>query len=166
MGGYLAQYDAFAIGVYDAMLAGTLEEIRVPANMEENVGKLDDVVFVTTDGVYAYQMKRSTIDDTMSYPDFRDLIEDVVDGWRKLRKLYPDKTVYPYLITNRPLTSGDKTVKALAGKEVLGFAEYEKELLQKLKSREPIDAKWTNTIKELQCKSKLKDEELNDFWRT
>jgi len=26
MGGYLAQYDTFAIGIYDAMEAGTLEE--------------------------------------------------------------------------------------------------------------------------------------------
>ncbi len=62
MGGYLAQYDTFAIGIYDAMEAGTLEEIRV-ADMEENVGKLDDVVYATTDKVFAYQIKWSTDDD-------------------------------------------------------------------------------------------------------
>ena len=92
MGGYLAQYDTFAIGIYDAMEAGTLEEIRV-ADMEENVGKLDDVVYATTDKVFAYQIKWSTDDDkTIAYPAFKELIKQAVEGWRKLKQLYPDKT--------------------------------------------------------------------------
>lgn len=163
-GGYLPQYDAFAIGVYDAMLAGELEEIRV-ADMEENVGILDDVVYVTTDNVYAYQMKWSTVDDTMAYPDFRNLIGKVVDGWRKLKRLYPEKTVLPYLITNRPLTNGDYSVKALAGKDVLGFAEYEQELLRRLKNGEQTDVKWDKAIKELLTVTGLKPEEWDEFWR-
>lgn len=79
MGGYLAQYDAFAIGVYDAMQAGALEEIRV-ADMEDNVGKLDDVVYVTQDGVHAYQLKYSKTEAQMGYPAFKALIVEVVKG--------------------------------------------------------------------------------------
>ena len=41
-GGYFPQYEEFAIRVYNAMLSGDLEEIRV-ADMVENVGKLDDI---------------------------------------------------------------------------------------------------------------------------
>lgn len=58
IGGYLPQYDEFAICVYGAIENGELEEIRV-ADMEENVGKLDDVVYVTTNDVHAYQIKWS-----------------------------------------------------------------------------------------------------------
>lgn len=100
MGGYLPQYDEFAIGVYDAITSGDLEEIRV-ADIEENVGKLDDVVYVTTQEVYAYQVKWTTTDDKMSYLDFKALIPEIVEGWRKLKRLYPDKTVKPKLLTNK-----------------------------------------------------------------
>ena len=55
MGGYLPQYDEFACRVYDCILDKSLEEIRV-ADSEENVGKLDDICFVTKDEVHAYQV--------------------------------------------------------------------------------------------------------------
>ncbi len=116
MGGYLPQYDEFAIGVYDAMIAGELEEIRV-ADMESNVGKLDDAVYVTTNDVIAYQIKWSIAEDTMSYPDFKGLIPEIVDGWRKLKKLYSDKIVHPRLLTNKNLTNGDSSIKSLTGKD-------------------------------------------------
>lgn len=132
MGGYLAQYDTFAIGIYDAMEAGTLEEIRV-ADMEENVGKLDDVVYATTDKVFAYQIKWSTDDDkTIAYPAFKELIKQAVEGWRKLKQLYPDKTIIPHLLTNRTLTEGDYTINALAGKNSGGFRAYVEGVLSKL----------------------------------
>ena len=119
-GGYLAQYDIFAIGIFEAMEAGTLEEIRV-ADMVDHVGKLDDVVYVTTDSVHAYQVKWSIIDADIAYPDFKKLIKEAVDGWRSLKKLYVDKTIYPYVLTNKSLTEGDYSIKALAGKDTGGL---------------------------------------------
>lgn len=47
-GGYFPHYEEFAIRVYDAMVSGDLEKIRF-ADMEENVGKLDDIVYVMSD---------------------------------------------------------------------------------------------------------------------
>lgn len=164
MGGYLAQYDAFAIGVYDAMQAGALEEIRV-ADMEDNVGKLDDVVYVTQDGVHAYQLKYSKTEAQMGYPAFKALIVEVVKGWRNLKKTYVDKTVYPYLMTNKSLTEGDYTINALAGKNSGGFKAYDREVLVKLKSGESVDAKWDKAVKELQTISTLTQEEWGDFWK-
>lgn len=163
MGGYLAQYDAFAIGVYDAMLTGKLEEIRV-ADMEENVGKLDDVVYVTHENVYAYQIKWTTAGNKMSYLDFKELIREVVEGWRLLKKLYPDKTILPYLLTNKSLSNGDYSIKSLVGDDAKGFADYEKVVLCKLKQCENIDTKWDNAYRELQIVTELTSEEWNDFW--
>ncbi len=164
IGGYLPQYDEFAIKVYDAMLVGELEEIRV-ADKEENVGKVDDIVYVTYNDVFAYQLKWTNVDDTMSYMDFKALIPKIVDGWRKLRNLYPDKTVHPRLLTNKSLTSGDDTIKSLVGKDVGGFKAYEKELLQKLKAGDNIDKRWEKALEELKSESKLTEEEWSDFWK-
>lgn len=165
MGGYLPQYDEFAIGVYDAMIAGELEEIRV-ADMESNVGKLDDAVYVTTNDVIAYQIKWSIAEDTMSYPDFKGLIPEIVDGWRKLKKLYSDKIVHPRLLTNKNLTNGDSSIKSLTGKDSGGFVAYEQEVLQKLKAGVPIAANWAKAVDELKGISTLADDEWLPFWTT
>ena len=63
--------------------------------MEDNVGKLDDVVYATQNSVHAYQLKYSKTEAQMAYSAFRDLIGDIVEGWRRLKKTYVDKTVYP-----------------------------------------------------------------------
>ena len=82
MGGYTHQYDEFARRVYDCILDGSLESIRV-ADAEENVGKLDDICYVTGTEVHGYQVKWSNIDNTFKYKDFKELLPEIVDGWRK-----------------------------------------------------------------------------------
>lgn len=163
-GGYFPQYEEFAIRVYDAMVSGDLEEIRV-ADMEENVGKLDDIVYVTSCDVFAYQVKWTTADDTMSYLDFKALIPGIAKGWKNLKQLYPDKIVYPILLTNKTLTDGDYSINQLAGKDAGGFVEYEREVLKKLKDGQPTDAKWSKAKEELKRESQLTAEEWNAFCR-
>lgn len=161
-GGYFPQYEEFAIRVYDAMVSGDLEEIRV-ADMEENVGKLDDIVYVTSTEVHAYQVKWTTAGDTMSYLDFIALIPGIAKGWENLKRLYPDKTVYPKLLTNKPLTDGDYSINDLAGKNAGGFVAYECELLKKLKNGLPIDPKWSKAVAELEKESHLAEKEWDEF---
>lgn len=161
-GGYLPQYEEFAIRVYDAMVSGDLEEIRV-ADMEENVGKLDDIVCVTSSEVHAYQVKWTTASDTMSYLDFKALIPGIAKGWKNLKRLYPDKTVYPKLLTNKILTDGDYSINDLVGKNAGGFVAYEREVLKKLKEGQPIDSKWSKAVEELKRESKLAADEWEAF---
>lgn len=161
-GGYFPQYEEFAIRVYDAMVSGDLEEIRV-ADMEENVGKLDDIVYVTSSEVHAYQVKWTTAEDTMSYLDFIALIPGIAKGWKNLKRLYPDKTVYPKLLTNKTLSDGDYSINDLAGKNAGGFVAYEREVLRKLKDGLPVDAKWSKAVAELKKESKLTTAEWDVF---
>lgn len=161
-GGYFPQYEEFAIRVYEAMVSGDLEEIRV-ADMEENVGKLDDIVYVTSTEVYAYQVKWTTVGDTMSYLDFIALIPGIAKGWENLKRLYPDKTVYPKLLTNKSLTDGDYSINDLVGKNAGGFVAYECAVLKKLKDGLPIDAKWSKAVAELEKESHLTEKEWDKF---
>lgn len=161
-GGYFPQYEEFSIRVYDAMVSGDLEEIRV-ADMEENVGKLDDIVYVTSSEVHAYQVKWTTAGDTMTYLDFIALIPGIAKGWKNLKRLYPDKTLYPILLTNKTLTDGDYSINDLAGKDAGGFEAYEREVLKKLKDGLPIDAKWGKAVAEIKKDSQLTTKEWDEF---
>ncbi len=98
--GYKPQYEEFAKRVYDSIVNGTLVEIRV-ADFDENVGKLDDICYVTNDGVYAYQVKWSNTNRVVTLSEFKSLLSEILDGWKKIQKLYPGKTVFPHLLTNR-----------------------------------------------------------------
>ena len=164
MGGYLPQYDEFAIRVYEAIESGDLEEIRV-ADKEENVGKLDDIVYVTNHDVYAYQVKWTTVGDTMSYLDFKALIPDIVKGWRNLKQIYPDKTVWPRLLTNKLLSTGDHSFIELVGKKAGGFDAFEKEVLRKLKNGETVESRWQAALNDLKTESTLTESEWDAFWQ-
>ena len=164
MGGYLPQYDEFAIRVYEAIESGNLEEIRV-ADDEDNVGKLDDIVYVTNHDVYAYQVKWTTVGDTMSYLGFKTLIPDIVKGWRNLKQIYPDKTVWPKLLTNKLLSTGDHSIIELVDKKAGGFAAFEKEVLRKLKNGETVESRWQAALNDLKTDSTLTESEWDAFWK-
>lgn len=100
MSGYLPQYEEFARCVYDHLVDGTLVEMRV-ADYDENVGKLDDICYVTKTEVHAYQVKWSNKDRVLRMAEFKSLLPEVVDGWKKIQAIYPDKIVVPHLLTNR-----------------------------------------------------------------
>lgn len=164
MSGYLPQYDEFAIRVYEAIELDDFEEIRV-ADKENNVGKLDDIVYVTSQDVFAYQVKWTTVGDTISYLDFKALIPDIVQGWRNLKRIYPDKIVWPKLLTNKLLATGDHSIIKLAGKKAGGFAAFEKEVLRKLKNGETVESRWQAVLNDLKTKSTLTESEWNAFWQ-
>ena len=106
MGGYVPQYDEFSRRVYDHILQEDLVEIRV-ADAGYNVGKLDDICYVTKYDVYAYQLKWTVTGKGFTYADFISLIREVVEGWRKLLRLYPHKTIHTYLITNKDIITAN-----------------------------------------------------------
>src|SRR5574344_543615 len=163
-GGYFPQYEEFSICVYDAIVSDNLEEIRV-ADTEENVGKLDDIVYVTEHDVYAYQVKWTTETGPMSYPNFKQWMPGIVDGWKNLKRLYPEKTIHPKLLTNKTMTGGDYTIRRLAGKDAGGFAADEREVLRKLKSGQPIGAKWQKALTELKSLCGFTSSEWDEFWK-
>ena len=161
IGGYLPQYEEFARAVYDNLNAGILEEIRV-ADSEEHVGKLDDICYVTTTEVHGYQVKWSNTDKEINYVDFKALIVEAVDGWQKLRVLYPNKIIKTHILTNKPCSKHDR---AIPGKIKGGFQTYVDELLPALYNGTPADAKWDAAIQELDTITNLKDADKDTFWR-
>ena len=166
MSGYAHQYDEFARKVYDCIIDGSLEEIRV-ADADENVGKLDDICYVTEKEVHGYQVKWTNTDNSFKYIDFKDLLPQIVDGWRKLISLYPNKKVIPHLLTNRPYSENDRSICNKEGLVIGPFIQYKSDVLDKLKGGcSTIDAKWADALAELKEFSTLTDEEEPLFWNS
>lgn len=100
--GYLPQYEEFARCVYDSIIKRNFVEMRV-ADYDENVGKLDDICYVTNIEVHAYQVKWSNVREVLTLGGFKLLLQEIVESWKKLHVLYPNKKVIPHLLTNRSL---------------------------------------------------------------
>lgn len=164
MGGYVPQYDEFSRRVYDHILQEDLVEIRV-ADAGYNVGKLDDICYVTKYDVYAYQLKWTVTGKGFTYADFISLIREVVEGWRKLLRLYPHKTIHTYLITNKDIITAN-IVRDKKKREIGSFKEYVSDVLDNLHADNHIDSKWNESIANLKNKSSLSSSEWPVFWRT
>lgn len=163
MGGYTHQYDEFARKVYECIIDGSLEEIRV-ADADDNVGKLDDICYATEREVHGYQVKWTNSNNSFKYNDFKELLPSIVDGWRKLKILYPNKNVIPHLLTNRPYSENDRGIYNKEGQVIGPFIQYKSNVLDKLKDGSAIEAKWADTLSELKVFSTLTDEEGPLFW--
>lgn len=163
MGGYRAQYDEFSRRVYDCILNGNLECIRV-ADAEENVGKLDDICYVTDTEVHAYQVKWTNNDDTFTYIDFKSLIKQVAEGWKKIKAIYPSKVVIPHLLTNRKCSTADRSIKGNDGKTLGTFADYVENVITPLCSSAELSNKWAVMLDELNKVTGLTEKQSSEFW--
>ena len=163
MGGYRAQYDEFSRRVYDCILKGNLECIRV-ADAEENVGKLDDICYVTDTEIHAYQVKWTNNDDVFTYIDFKSLIKQVAEGWKKIKAIYPTKVVIPHLLTNRKCSTADRSIKGNDGKTLGTFADYVVNVIKPLCSSEELSDKWAVLLDELNEATGLTERQSSEFW--
>lgn len=163
MGGYRAQYDEFSRRVYDCILNGDLECIRV-ADAEDNVGKLDDICYVTDTEVHAYQVKWTNSDDTFTYIDFKSLIKQVAEGWKKIKAIYPTKVVIPHLLTNRKCSTADRSIKGNDGKTLGTFADYVVNVITPLCSSAELSDKWAVVLDELNETTGLTEGQSSEFW--
>ena len=162
MGVYRAQYDEFSRRVYDCILNGNLECIRV-ADAEENVGKLDDICYVTDTEVHAYQVKWTNNDDTFTYIDFKSLIKQVAEGWKKIKAIYPSKVVIPHLLTNRKCSTADRSIKGNDGKTLGTFADYVENVITPLCSSAELSDKWAVMLDELNKVTGLTEKQSSEF---
>jgi len=107
--GYGAQYAVAAELVYDRLRSGTLEWIRLADPL---AGRLDDLQIATPGRLDAYQVKWSEYDGTLTFADLLErpakskgergpsLIDQLVDGWMRLRELHSPRFVHVHLVSN------------------------------------------------------------------
>ncbi|MBC7389318.1 MAG: ATP-binding protein [Opitutaceae bacterium] len=163
LGGKIPQFDAFAEFAYRELNAGKLEWIRVA---DPEALTLDDIQFATVSAIHAYQVKWSNQekDDPFSYTDLKNILPELVAGWKKLRKEYASekKPLYVHLLTNRPASMHD-SVKDHTGVKAGSFKEFLQEVWSKLKLGTVIDPKWKVVSDDFFALTGLAGTDLTDF---
>lgn len=160
IGGYLPQFDEFAWFVYLNLINEKLEWIRVSDPKAE---KLDDIQYSTHSELHAYQVKWTIADANISFANFIQLIPLITSSWKSLKGNNQSKKVIPHLITNKPVSSHDSLKDGST--KIGSFENFINEVWTKLKSNQPIDAKWNPIITEFQKATNLDDTEFDEFIR-
>lgn len=166
--GYGKQYEEFARQVYACIRKQILVEIRV-ADTEENVGKLDDICYVTKTEVHAYQIKTTISGQKIGYGDLKEWMPGILQGWYYLQNRYIDKTVYPYLWSDMKIAPSSPVLNSTGTK--IGTVTQFVNALEKYKRGKSISEEWKSLIHELEseCETKkeisLTEDEWTTFWQ-
>ena len=160
LGGYLAQFNAFAWFAYQELVADRLEWIRLA---DPEAEKLDDIQYASATEVHAYQVKWTIAEDTISFIDFSNLLPALVRSWQGLRAKYhgQHKQVIGHLLTNKALSAHDRIS---SGKTKIGsFADFFAEVWLPLKDQQPYAAKWKPAVRQLIRRAGLTAAGFADF---
>lgn len=160
LGGYVPQFREFAWQAYRALVAGTLEWVRLA---DPEAQKLDDIQYATLDQLHAYQVKWTIAGNVVSFADFKKLFAGLVSSWQRLRQLgrAAGKQVYGHLLTNKPLSEHDSipTSDRTAGT----FAEFHQQVWLRIQLGEPYDARWQPAVAELCALAGLSEAAFQEF---
>ncbi|MCH7539457.1 MAG: hypothetical protein IH999_03510 [Proteobacteria bacterium] len=110
-GGYTAQYRIAAALIYDGLIGGEIDWVRIA---DPNAGRVDDIQIGSGDRLDAYQVKwgeyarNITFNElTVSSGDEPSLIIQLTDGWSRLRSQNPEKRITVHLICRHQASTSD-----------------------------------------------------------
>lgn len=146
IGGYLPQFDAFALFIYREILDDNLMWIRVADPRAE---KLDDIQYATANEIHAYQVKWSIADASLSYNEFKSLLPRIISSWQSLKAFHSpqNKKVIAHLLTNKPLSAVANI--NIADSELKSFRNLYYEVWVPLKTGQKVNPKWDSVVKEM-----------------
>lgn len=110
--GYYPQYRISAAMVISGLREGSLRWIAIA---DPKAGRVDDFQIATEQRVDAYQFKWSRYGGNISFNELirasdssPNLIEQLSDGWRRLRATYPGQRIVVHLTTNQQPSTSDQ----------------------------------------------------------
>ena len=160
LSGYVPQLSVFARLVYQELVSGRLEWLRLA---DPEAPKLDDIQYATATELHAYQVKWSNKGTPLTLAEFRQLLPGFVQSWQYLRDMSQarGKRVTAYLLTNRPLSTHDRV---RSGSDLAGsFQQFYDEAWLPMQDGQPYAAKWEAPLRELGTLAGLNAGQLREF---
>lgn len=156
--GKYPQLRIFVDKVYQLLISRKLEWMKIG---DPEAGIADDIQYSTKDCVHAYQMKWSVQEKkpSFSYNDFRNLLKDLIDSWKSIKKQNIGKKVIIYIITNQQPSKND-TIK-FEGSKIGSFSDFLSKYYDKVKENSSITIEWKNHI---ETEVRLLGIDKNDFY--
>jgi hypothetical protein len=172
--GYYPQYRISAALVIKALRADSLQWIAVA---DPKAGRVDDFQIGSDHRVDGFQFKWKRYGGVFKFSDLtssRDskpsLIEQLADGWIRLKALYPNQRIAVHLVTNQhPSTGVSKVGKGNFPPEPSHFAAFIEQAWKPAHtSKTPeieLSPSWQQWWDEIQAASRLSEAEFRNFVR-
>lgn len=176
LAGYIPQYRIAAELIYRSLTYGTLEWLKLA---DPEAGRVDDIQIATNNRLDAYQVKWGRASCQLSFnelitdkkrgakPPKPSLINQLADGWIKLKTVNPDRQVHVHLIT-RDIPSVSAKIPIdddpPANPDFPGFiSDCWDDRKWSRGGLEATPKGWRQAIQKIQAASKLKDDDFINF---
>ena len=172
--GYLWQYDHAAARVYEGLLEGDLDLLRLT---DPEAGRVDDLVLVRGGRAHGYQFKSSRFPSGLTFhqlvtdePRLRSgqsqsLAAALAEGWQRLRQSWPDAHVH--LVTEKYASTAENLIVDDTTRGSGHFAAFLKQVLGPLRGGElelaDVDAGWGPVLNRLRDACGLAEDQFADF---
>jgi len=163
LGGYVPQYLIAGKLIINSLLDGEFEWVRL---VDPEAGRLDDIQIGTPNRIDAYQIKWSQYEGSFTYhqwtqSDTPPLIEQLIDGWQRLKLQYPSRHVVVHLLTNDYPSVSDRLSTGV--ETFRHFASFVRDSWLNIKQGNPVDTTWQQIWDDLQRICGLTDDEFQSF---
>lgn len=171
--GYYPQYRVSAALVISGLRQGSLSWVALA---DPNAGRVDDFQIATDQRVDGYQFKWSRFGGTFTFSELTKpsdsapgLIEQLADGWKRLRASHPHHRAVVHLVTNQHPSTSDQPPAGDPPPEQRHFAAFLEQVWKPAHTSTAaafiVPTIWQTTWDALRLSSKLSAEEFEDFVR-
>lgn len=173
--GYYPQYCVSASLILRALREDRLQWIRV---VDPNAGRVDDIQIGSQSRVDAFQVKWSTYGGNLTFNNLINpkdkkpsLIEQLADGWTRLKNRYSNDRIVVHLITNeQPSVSGDTVTFSGPPPQPRHFSAFVEQVWNPAHKALPdsewsVPEAWQPAWDKLREESGRSDEEFESFVR-
>ena len=174
--GYQWQYDHIASLVYDALIEGDLDRIRLT---DPQAGRVDDLVLIRRSRTDGYQFKGVTYDSYLTFGqvikdqrtrgggDAPSLLRSLADGWQELRRRW--ENVHVHLVAKQLASTNDHLGGAEDKPSPDHFSAFLSHVLVPIRLGEvtlgDVRAGWRPALARLRKASGLAQEDFDQFIR-
>lgn len=167
--GYLWQYDHTAARIYEGLLEGDLDLLRLT---DPEAGRVDDLVLVRGGKAHGYQFKSSKFPVGLTFRQLTDapasgsgLAAALADGWQRLRNSWPDTDIH--LVTERYASTSERLIADDATGRPCHFAAFLEQVLEPLRTGQlelaDVEAGWEPALDTLRDACGLTEDEFPEF---
>ena len=171
--GYRSQYVVAADRIYESLMAGELQWIRIA---DPEAGRVDDIQIGTPTEIHAYQVKwseyargftlnRLLVSENGADPSQPCLLRQLSDGWSQLVAQYPDKRVYVHLVSNSYASYSDRLEVENPKPRNVHFQAFLRECWADGAGYDPKGSppSWSPTISRMQATTEVSGADFDSF---
>ena len=171
--GYLWQYDHAAARVYEGLLEGDLDLLRLT---DPEAGQVDDLVLVRGGRAHGFQFRSSRFPAGLTFRQLIDasasgsgpsqsLAAALAEGWQRLRNNWPETDIH--LVTEKYASTSERLIADSATGGPSHFAAFLEQVLEPIRTGQlelaDVEAGWAPVLDRLRHACELTEDQFAKF---